>query len=158
MGTHYRLLYSKLHFDDWAADLRTSFHHALQEHWMQAWTNGSREIEDFPLEMFDGTYTPQARERFLKAALGGLNMSPTDTNYSSEVAGLCAFASAEAAHKWFAEAPDPEACFLIFEGTFVCKAPDDTDAVVATFVEQPRELLTPAQSDRSSSRRQSNAR
>lgn len=136
LETYYRALYSDEHFIDWRKGIRTSFHHACDPHWVEIWNKtGSENCDDYPLETTVAVYTPAARKFFVHFA----PQWPAEKVWpdyalrsASELAGLCAFDTPEGLLTWCADRPD--AAVLVFEGSYVCEAPDDDGAVVVKFL------------------------
>lgn len=141
MSLFYRALYSREHLVDWNNGLRNSFHHRTPDEWHATWSSSmSTTCADYPLVLPCGVYTPSARSAFLEIAskrgVSGV-WPPAELKRASELDGLCAFASPRGLIRWFTPTAFPSV-FIEFEGSYVCRAPDGADAVVARFLREVR--------------------
>lgn len=127
------------HIRRWREKRYTSFHRMVPEEWTKIWRNRrSTDAGDYTLDCRLGTFTAAARSTFLEAVKihGDPDRFPEDVRVrASELAGVCAFGTPEAAAAWARDCVDPRGARLVdFVGRYVCDAPED-NGVVAEVIE-----------------------
>jgi hypothetical protein len=145
MPDFYRVLYSTDHFRSYRRRKLTSHHHhEIPPVWQDRWyVREERVFADADRRNVNGTYSEDALRAFLEIAPRRptpADWTPEEITLVSELEGLCAFTSAQAASIWGQRGPFAlmdRNRYVEFEGTYVCNAPDGErggEAVQASFI------------------------
>jgi hypothetical protein len=142
LETFYRVLLPESvsdHISRWKTRKYASYHHSVPDEWRITWRERrSTDKADYKLDCRLGTFSPSARSSFLRSV--GVHGDPDrfseeERKRASELAGVCAFRTPEAAVAWARDSVCPDRVRIVdLIGRFVCSAPED-QGVVAEVVE-----------------------